>query len=98
MDENFFEGKERFGAPLTSKQTIQHRLATMKTELTIGRTFADNCLQLLKDKQLDNTTASMAKYWLTDLQSKVADECVQLHGGAATCGNTLSPRPMQMAG
>ena len=31
---------------------------------------------------LDNTTASMAKYWLTDLQSKVADDCLQLHGGA----------------
>ena len=78
----FLKERNAFGAPLTNKQTIQHRLATMKTEITVGRTFADNCLQLLRDKQLDNATASMAKYWLTDLQSKVADECVQLHGGA----------------
>ena len=45
----------------TDKQTIQHRLATLKTEITIGRTFADKCLQLLKEKKLDNSTASMAK-------------------------------------
>ena len=52
------------------------------SEICIGRTFADRCLQLHKEKKLDNATASMAKYWLTDLQSKVADECLQLHGGA----------------
>lgn len=57
-------------------------MATMKTEICIGRTFADRCLELLKEGKLDNSTASMAKYWLTDLQNKVADECVQLHGGA----------------
>ena len=78
----FLKERIAFGKPLTDKQTIQHRLATLKTEITIGRTFADRCLELLRDKKLDNTTASMAKYWLTDLQSKVADECVQLHGGA----------------
>ncbi len=79
---SFLKDRIAFGKPLTDKQTIQHRLATLKTEITIGRTFADRCLELLRDKSLDNTTASMAKYWLTDLQSKVADECVQLHGGA----------------
>jgi long-chain-acyl-CoA dehydrogenase len=78
----FLKERIAFGKPLTAKQTIQHRLATLKTEITIGRTFADRCLELLREKKLDNTTASMAKYWLTDLQSKVADECVQLHGGA----------------
>ena len=36
----------------------------------------------MQNKQLDNVTASMAKYWATDLQNKVADECLQLHGGA----------------
>jgi len=78
----FLKDRIAFGKPLTSKQTIQHRLAEMKTELTIARTFADRCLELLRDKQLDNSTASMAKYWCTDLSSKVCDECLQLHGGA----------------
>ena len=78
----FVKERKAFGASLADKQTIQHRLATIKTEVTIGRTFADKCLELHVENQLDNSTASMAKYWLTDLQSKVADECVQLHGGA----------------
>lgn len=47
----------------------------------MGRTFADRCLELLRDRKLDTATASMAKYWCTDLQNKVADDCVQLHGG-----------------
>ena len=78
----FVKERKAFGASLADKQTIQHRLATMKTEVTIGRTFADKCIELHTEKLLDNSTASMAKYWLTDLQTKVADECVQLHGGA----------------
>lgn len=52
-----------------------------RTEICIGRTFVDRCIELLNEKKLDTATASMAKYWLTDLQGKVADECVQLHGG-----------------
>jgi long-chain-acyl-CoA dehydrogenase len=79
---SYVKDRKAFGAPLASLQTIKHRLATMKTEICIGRTFADRCIELLSAKQLDNSTASMAKYWLTDLQTKVADECVQLHGGA----------------
>ena len=52
-----------------------------RTEIVIGRTFVDRCLELLCDKKLDSQTASMAKYWCTDVQNKVADNCVQLHGG-----------------
>mmetsp|Transcript_10948 Transcript_10948/g.17844 ORF Transcript_10948/g.17844 Transcript_10948/m.17844 type:complete len:427 (+) Transcript_10948:78-1358(+) len=79
---DFVKERQAFGAPLANLQTIKHRLAAMKTEITVGRNFADRCIELLSDNKLDNSTASMAKYWLTDLQSKVADECVQLHGGA----------------
>ena len=67
----FVKERKAFGAPLANLQTIKHRLATLKTEITIGRTFADNCIQLHCDNRLDNSTASMAKYWLTDLQGKV---------------------------
>lgn len=78
----FVKERKAFGSTVSNLQTVKHRLATLKTEICVGRTFADRCIELLRDKKLDNSTASMAKYWLTDLQSKVADECVQLHGGA----------------
>ena len=67
----FTSTSQAFGAPIASLQTIKHRLATLKTEIVIGRTFADRCIELLSEKKLDNATASMAKYWLTDLQNKV---------------------------
>ncbi|MDB5283441.1 MAG: acyl-CoA dehydrogenase [Bacteroidota bacterium] len=75
--------KERnaFGKQIAEFQNTRFKLAEMATEVAIGRTFADRCLELHSDKKLDQATASMAKYWLTDLQSKVADICLQLHGG-----------------
>ena len=53
----------------------------MQTEITIGRTFVDQCIMELNAGTLTTEKASMAKYWLTDLVNKVVDECVQLHGG-----------------
>jgi acyl-CoA dehydrogenase len=41
----------------------------------------DRCIQHVMDGDLDATTAAMAKYWVTDLQCKVIDQCLQLHGG-----------------
>ena len=52
-----------------------------RSEIVIGRTFVDQCLELLQQKRLDAQTACMAKYWCSDLQGRVADTCVQLHGG-----------------
>jgi len=49
--------------------------------LAVARAFTDQCLEQHAAGALDSSTASMAKYWCTDLQGKVADECVQLHGG-----------------
>jgi long-chain-acyl-CoA dehydrogenase len=86
----FVKERKAFGAPLSNLQTIKHRLATLKTEIVIGRTFADNCIELLNNKRLDNSTASMAKYWLTDLQSKV---CPSLYRPRLyDCGFVLSFR------
>ena len=53
----------------------------MATEIQIGRVFVDKCMALHLEGKLDVPTAAMAKYWATDLQCKVLDECVQLHGG-----------------
>jgi acyl-CoA dehydrogenase len=75
--------KERaaFGKPISEFQNTRFKLAEVATQVTVGRAFADRCLELHCEKKLDQSTASMAKYWLTDLQNKVADECLQLHGG-----------------
>ena len=75
--------KERkvFGQAVASYQNTRYKLAEMQTEVQIARVFVDQCLQLLMAGKLDTATASMAKYWCSDLQCKVIDECVQLHGG-----------------
>jgi acyl-CoA dehydrogenase len=75
--------KERkaFGQSLIDFQNTRFKLAECKTETHIGRIFLDNCIQRFIAGQLDPVTAAMAKYWLTDCQCRVVDECVQLHGG-----------------
>ncbi|PZP77969.1 MAG: acyl-CoA dehydrogenase, partial [Ectopseudomonas oleovorans] len=55
--------------------------AEMATEIQVGRVFIDRCLALHLQGKLDVPTAAMLKYWSTDLQCRVLDECVQLHGG-----------------
>ena len=75
--------KERkmFGKTLFDLQHTRFTLAECRTEAVIGRVFIDYCIQQLMAGKLDTATASMAKYWLTDKQSEIADECLQLHGG-----------------
>ena len=75
--------KERkvFGQPLASYQNTRYKLAELQTEVQVARVFVDKCCDLVNQDKLDTATASMAKYWTTDLQCKVMDECVQLHGG-----------------
>ena len=75
--------KERkvFGQPVGNYQNTRYKLAEMQTEVQIAQVFLDKCTELLMVDKLDTATASMAKYWTTDLQCKVVDECVQLHGG-----------------
>ena len=75
--------KERkvFGQPVGNYQNTRYKLAEMQTEVQVAQVFLDKCTELLLVDKLDTATASMAKYWTTDLQCKVVDECVQLHGG-----------------
>ncbi len=75
--------KERvaFGKPLMELQNTRFKLAECTTEAHVGRVFVDDCIRRFLAGQLDPVTAAMAKYWLTDLQCRVIDECVQLHGG-----------------
>jgi len=75
--------KERkvFGQPVASYQNTRYTLAELQTQVQVARVFVDKCTELLAVGKLDTATASMAKYWTTDLQCKVMDECVQLFGG-----------------
>ena len=70
-----------FGRSIGKFQNSRFKLAEMLTEITIGRTFCDQCINELNAGTLTPEKAAMAKYWLSDLQNKVVDECVQLHGG-----------------
>ncbi|OLC28373.1 MAG: acyl-CoA dehydrogenase [Armatimonadetes bacterium 13_1_40CM_64_14] len=75
--------KERtaFGKPLIDFQNTRFKLAECKTAAQVGRVFLDNCIARFMADGLDDVTAAMAKYWLTDWQCRIVDECMQLHGG-----------------
>jgi acyl-CoA dehydrogenase len=75
--------KERtaFGQPLIEFQNTRFKLAECRTEAHIGRVFLDHCIGRFIAGQLDDVTTAMAKYWLTESQCRIVDECLQLHGG-----------------
>ncbi|SOD73418.1 long-chain-acyl-CoA dehydrogenase [Jatrophihabitans sp. GAS493] len=75
--------KERtaFGKPIGSFQHNRFLLAELATEVQIARTFVDRCIMDHVEETLDIPTAAMAKWWTTELQNKVVDRCLQLHGG-----------------
>ena len=77
----YVKERKAFGKSLLDFQNTQFKLAECKTEATVARVFVDHCTQLLLDGKLDAATASMSKYWVSDLQCKIVDECLQLHGG-----------------
>lgn len=73
--------RQAFGKPVAAFQNTQFKLAELDSELTMMRVFVDQCLDWHIHGRLDAVMAAKAKYLATDLQCKVADECVQLHGG-----------------
>ena len=77
----YCKDREAFGKPIGQFQNTKFKLAEMATEITIGRTFVDECVMELVAGTLTSEKAAMAKYWLSDLLCKVVDECLQLHGG-----------------
>ncbi|HWU78417.1 MAG TPA: acyl-CoA dehydrogenase family protein [Rhodanobacter sp.] len=70
-----------FGHPIGSYQYNRFRLAEMRTEITIGRVFVDRCLELVLKNQLGQDAAAAAKLWVTEMQGRITDQCLQLHGG-----------------
>jgi acyl-CoA dehydrogenase len=83
LDETVKYVNERkvFGQPVAAYQNTKFKLAEAVTHTRIARVFVDRCIEQLIKGELDTETAAMAKWWITDMQQKVIDECQQLFGG-----------------
>jgi len=77
----YVKDRRAFGKSIAEFQNTKFKLAEIATKTRIARVFVDDCITKIVDGTLDTVTASMAKYWATDTQQDVLDECVQLHGG-----------------
>jgi alkylation response protein AidB-like acyl-CoA dehydrogenase len=77
----YVKEREAFGQPIGSFQSSRFRLAEMQTELTVGQVFIDRCIAEWSARSLSSAEVAMAKWWATDLQQRVIDGCLQLHGG-----------------
>ena len=77
----YVKDRKVFGQAVGAYQNTRYKLAELQSEAQVARVFVDKCTELEVQGKLDSATASMAKYWCSDLQNKVIDECVQLHGG-----------------
>lgn len=73
--------RKAFGKSIIDFQNSRFTLAEMKTEVQVGRAFLDRCLELVLEGKLDATTAAMVKLWTSEMQGKVLDALLQLHGG-----------------
>ena len=78
---DYVKERKAFGAPLINLQNTRFVLAECKTEATVARVFVDECIQRHLRGELDNETASMAKWWLTERQNVNVSKCLQLFGG-----------------
>ena len=78
---DYVKQRQVFGQPVAAFQNTRFTLAEAQTKAQVAQVFVDKCMELVLVNQLDTATASMAKYWTTDLQCEVMDECVQLFGG-----------------
>ncbi|MBB5503402.1 acyl-CoA dehydrogenase family protein [Paraburkholderia sp. MM5384-R2] len=77
----YVKNRRAFGRTLFDMQNTRFKLAECQTKTRVARVFIDHCIARVMDGTLDSATAAMAKWWCTELQNTVIDECVQLHGG-----------------
>ena len=78
---DYAKQREAFGRPIGNFQHNRFLLAEMATEVHIARVFVNDCVLRLNAGEVDTSLASMAKWWTTELQKKIVDQGVQLHGG-----------------
>lgn len=77
----YVKERKAFGKPVIKFQNTRFKLAEMRSEIQIARVYVDRCMELQLENKLTPEAACASKYWVSDLLSKVVDECVQLHGG-----------------
>ena len=77
----YVKERKAFGKTIVEFQNTKFKLAEIATKTHVARVFVDDCIAKIVAGTLDTVTASMAKYWVSDTQQEVLDECVQLHGG-----------------
>jgi acyl-CoA dehydrogenase len=77
----YVKDRKAFGKAIIDFQNTQFELAECKTEATIAKVFVNHCIGQHLEGKLDAATASMAKYWVSDLENKIVDRCLQLFGG-----------------
>jgi alkylation response protein AidB-like acyl-CoA dehydrogenase len=77
----YVRDRKAFGSPLGTLQTVKHRLADLVTEVEITQTYIDRCVLALNEGKLSVEDAAKAKLWSTEVQGRVVDACVQMHGG-----------------
>ena len=77
----YVKSRTAFGRPVGSFQNSRFAIAEMATEAQIARVYVDRCIEELAARTLSVSDAAMAKWWTTELQKRVVDQCLQLHGG-----------------
>jgi acyl-CoA dehydrogenase len=78
---DYVKSRTAFGKSLIEFQNTRFKLAECKTEATIARVFVEKCTERVLEGSLDVETAAMAKWWTTQKQNEIVDECLQLFGG-----------------
>lgn len=81
MTTEYTRNRKAFGQSVFEFQNTQFKLASMKTEIAVARVFVDEYLRRLSENKLTDVESAMAKLWTSELEGRVMDECVQLHGG-----------------
>jgi alkylation response protein AidB-like acyl-CoA dehydrogenase len=77
----YVRDRKAFGTPIGSFQNTRFELAEMRTEVDVGQAYVDRCVEALNAGELTAEDAAGAKWWCTELQGRVVDRCLQLHGG-----------------
>jgi alkylation response protein AidB-like acyl-CoA dehydrogenase len=77
----YVKERQAFGQPIGAFQHSRFTLAEVKTEIDLGQAFLDRCIELLDEDRLTGEDAAEAKWWCTEMQGRVMDRCLQLHGG-----------------
>lgn len=77
----YVDDRHAFGGPLSGRESIRMLLAELRTEIDVAQTFVDRCLADHVEGRLDPAVAAEAKWWTTEMQTRVIDRCLQLHGG-----------------